>query len=56
MVVEHDMRVVAQADWVIDMGPGAGEQGGRVVACGRPSEIASVEVSRTAGYLARELR
>lgn len=55
VVVEHDMRVVAQADWVIDMGPGAGEQGGRVVACGRPREITGVEVSRTAGYLAREL-
>ncbi len=55
VVVEHDMRVVARADWVIDMGPGAGEQGGRVVACGRPREITGVEVSRTAGYLAREL-
>ncbi len=55
VVVEHDMRVVAQADWVIDMGPGAGEQGGRVVACGRPPEIASVATSRTGEYLAKAL-
>ncbi|BDB28372.1 excinuclease ABC subunit A [Cupriavidus sp. TA19] len=55
VVVEHDMRVVAQADWVIDMGPGAGEEGGRVVACGRPPEITGVVASRTAQYLATEL-
>lgn len=56
VVVEHEMRVVAQADWVIDMGPGAGEEGGRVVACGRPTEIASVATSRTAEYLEKALR
>jgi excinuclease ABC subunit A len=55
VVVEHDMRVVAQADWVIDMGPGAGEQGGRVVASGRPTDITSVATSRTGEYLAKEL-
>lgn len=55
VVVEHDMRVVAQADWVIDMGPGAGDAGGRVVGCGRPAEIAAMADSRTARYLARAL-
>ena len=55
IVVEHDMRVVAGSDWVIDIGPGAGEEGGRVVACGTPAEMAKVRQSRTAPYLARYL-
>ena len=52
IVVEHDMAVVAQSDWVIDVGPGAGEEGGRVVAEGRPEEIVSTMGSRTASYVA----
>jgi excinuclease ABC subunit A len=55
IVVEHDMRVVAASDWVIDIGPGAGEEGGRVVASGPPAEIAASSRSRTAPYLARFL-
>jgi len=51
VVVEHDMRVVAQADWVIDIGPKAGDQGGKVVAAGRPEDVAKVSASRTAAYL-----
>jgi excinuclease ABC subunit A len=53
VVVEHDMQVVARSDWVIDIGPGAGEEGGRVVAAGPPSDVAKSRVSRTAPYLAR---
>jgi len=53
IVVEHEMRVVADADWVIDIGPGAGEDGGRVVAAGRPQEVARAKGSRTAAYLRR---
>ncbi|WP_314245272.1 excinuclease ABC subunit UvrA [Streptomyces sp. DSM 40907] len=56
VVVEHDMEVVAGADWVIDLGPGGGTAGGRVVAAGTPSEVASTAGSRTAPYLARALR
>jgi excinuclease ABC subunit A len=52
VVVEHDMRVVAASDWVIDMGPGAGDQGGRIVASGTADEIAQNATSRTAPYLA----
>jgi excinuclease ABC subunit A len=53
VVVEHDMRVIADSDWVIDMGPGAGELGGDVVACGIPSELARAKNSKTAPYLSR---
>jgi excinuclease ABC subunit A len=55
IVVEHDMRVVAGSDWVVDIGPGAGEEGGRVVAAGPPEEVARSGESRTAEYLARYL-
>ena len=55
IVVEHDMRVTAGSDWVIDIGPGAGDEGGRVVAAGAPEEIARQPHSRTAPYLARFL-
>ncbi len=56
IVVEHDMDVVASADWVIDLGPGAGSDGGRVVATGPPREVAKVHGSRTAPYIARRLQ
>ncbi len=55
IVVEHDMRVVAGSDWVIDIGPGAGEEGGRIVAAGRPADVARSRESRTAPYLAEFL-
>ena len=55
VVVEHEMRVVAQSDWVIDIGPGAGDLGGKVVACGTPQKVAKSKTSRTAPFLAREL-
>ncbi len=55
IVVEHDMRVVAGADHVIDLGPGGGVDGGQVVAAGRPTEVARVAGSRTAPYLAAAL-
>ena len=55
IVVEHDMRVAAGGDWVIDMGPGAGEDGGRIVASGTPAEAARARKGATAKYLARFL-
>ena len=51
VVVEHDMDVIACADWVIDLGPGAGKDGGRVVASGPPIAVANSPGSRTATYL-----
>ncbi|MFJ7290428.1 ATP-binding cassette domain-containing protein [Streptomyces collinus] len=53
VVVEHDMSVVARADWVIDLGPGGGDAGGRIVAAGPPRDVARSPESRTAPYLAR---
>ncbi len=55
IVVEHEMRVVAQSDWVIDIGPGAGDQGGRIVAAGTPQKVAASKKSKTAPFLARAL-
>jgi excinuclease ABC subunit A len=55
VVVEHDMRVVAGSDWVIDIGPGAGDEGGQVVTSGAPEEVCRATQSRTAPYLARFL-
>jgi excinuclease ABC subunit A len=55
ILVEHDMRVVAASDWVIDVGPGAGEDGGAIVAAGPPAVVARASGSRTAPYLARAL-
>ena len=55
IVVEHDMQVIAASDWVIDMGPGAGDEGGRIVAAGPPLEISRSKDSRTAEYLRQAL-
>jgi excinuclease ABC subunit A len=56
IVVEHTMRVVAASDWVIDIGPGAGENGGKVVAAGPPTAVARSSASRTAPYLRQLVR
>ena len=55
VVIEHELRVVAAADWVIDIGPGAGEEGGRIVAEGTPEAITKSRESRTAPYLRKVL-
>ncbi len=53
IVVEHDMQVVAGSDWVIDIGPGAGDEGGKIVAEGIPEAVAKHKESKTAVYLRR---
>ena len=55
VVVEHDMDVVAAADWVIDLGPGGGDAGGRIMVAGTPETVAAEPSSRTAPYLTRRL-
>lgn len=55
IVIEHDLDVVKIADWVIDLGPGAGHDGGRIVFTGPPSELVGSQASLTGRYLAKEL-
>lgn len=55
VLVEHDMPVIASADWMIDLGPGGGDSGGRIIASGPPTVVAETAGSATAAYLARHL-
>ena len=52
-VVEHDLDVVRRADWLVDVGPGAGEQGGEILYSGPPEGLRDVQNSKTAEYLFR---
>ena len=54
LVVEHDLESMRQADWLVDLGPGAGTHGGRVVAAGTPPELMKVQESLTAAFLQKE--
>ena len=54
VVIEHDLDMIANSDYIVDMGPGGGESGGRIVACGTPEEVAANAESITGRYL-REL-
>jgi excinuclease ABC subunit A len=57
LIIEHNLDVIAEADWVIDMGPEGGDEGGRVVGQGAPAEIAADgNGSHTARYLAAFLK
>lgn len=51
VVIEHDLDMIANADWIIDMGPGGGENGGEIVATGTPVQIAENPLSVTGRYL-----
>jgi len=55
IVVEHDMRVIAACDWVIDLGPGGGTAGGKIVASGTPINVARSGDSLTATYLRKSM-
>jgi excinuclease ABC subunit A len=55
VVIEHHLDVIKNADYIIDLGPGAGDQGGYIVATGTPEEIAQEESSATGHYLSRVL-
>ncbi|WP_010599290.1 ATP-binding cassette domain-containing protein [Pedobacter agri] len=55
IVVEHDMQVIAQSDWIIDIGPGAGDQGGNIVYSGVTHGLTRIKESKTAPFLKRYL-
>ncbi len=55
IVIEHNLSVIAEADYIVDLGPEAGADGGKVVACGTPEQVAKNRVSRTAPFLRKVL-
>lgn len=56
IVIEHNLDVVKVADYIIDMGPGGGKEGGRIIAEGTPEEVAACRDSETGKFLAEELK
>ena len=56
VVIEHDLDMMANADYMVDMGPGGGQAGGRLVAAGAPEQVAACPQSATGLYLARHLQ
>jgi len=55
IVIEHNLDLIKAADWIIDMGPEGGNEGGYITATGTPEEIAAVRESHTGRYLEEEL-
>jgi excinuclease ABC subunit A len=55
VVIEHNLDVIKNADYVVDLGPGAGKSGGRVIAHGTPEHVAAVSLSFTGRYLSKVL-
>jgi excinuclease ABC subunit A len=51
VVIEHNLDVIKQSDWVVDLGPEGGEAGGEIVAVGTPEDVAEVEESFTGNFL-----
>ncbi len=56
IIIEHNLDVIKVADYIIDMGPGGGKDGGKVICCGTPEDVAKVKESETGIYLAKELK
>ena len=56
IVIEHNLDVIKVADYIIDMGPGGGKEGGKVVVTGTPEEVAKVKKSETGKFLREELK
>ena len=55
LVIEHNLDVIKQADWIVDLGPEGGEAGGEVIATGTPEDVAAVEESHTGQFLRQAL-
>jgi excinuclease ABC subunit A len=56
VIIEHNLDVIKTADWVIDLGPGGGNKGGQIIACGTPEEVAANKKSYTGQYLKKLLQ
>jgi excinuclease ABC subunit A len=56
LVIEHNLDVIKTADWIVDLGPDGGNNGGTIVAAGTPEEVVKVKASYTGHYLAPMLR
>ena len=56
VMIEHNLDVIKQADWIVDMGPEGGTRGGMIVAEGRPEDVVKVRASHTGRYLKDYLR
>jgi excinuclease ABC subunit A len=56
LVIEHNLDLIAEADWVVDLGPEGGEEGGRVVAEGTPEAVAKIKGSHTGRFLRQVLK
>jgi excinuclease ABC subunit A len=56
VVVEHNLDVIKSADWIIDLGPEGGAAGGKIVAEGRPEQVARIAISHTGRFLAHAIR
>jgi excinuclease ABC subunit A len=55
LLIEHNLDLIKNADWIIDLGPGAGDRGGEIIACGTPEELARVNESHTGYYIEKVL-
>jgi excinuclease ABC subunit A len=55
IVIEHNLDVIKSADWIIDLGPEGGDEGGNIIAAGTPEQVAGVETSYTGQFLQRVL-
>ena len=56
LLIEHNLDLIKNSDWIIDLGPGAGDQGGNLIACGTPEMLAQIEASHTGRYLRETLQ
>ena len=56
VVIEHNMEVIKSSDWVIDLGPEGGSEGGQIIANGTPEEITKIKGSHTGKHLKKELK
>ena len=56
LLIEHNLDLIKNSDWIIDLGPGAGDQGGNLIACGTPEMLAQIEASHTGRYLRQTLQ